>query len=246
MEFGRRSPSSPDGPRAEGDGRSPAGGWIARRMTRTEISRAWSARWRRTDNDRRPGAVGPRRVSGDPGARHRLVDIRRSGAPLARRDLDDPHPRSWWRSTTDELGGVHELALESIDELGDRSRRSPAHGSLLSAHDIRLAALALPPGSAGLVLVAEDRWAAPLAAGSPQRRRPDRGRRTNPGPRVESSDWRQAPERGTAIETAEQSTHRARRPGPVVAPPSTFRELDGGMVGACSSIRRPRSGPSRN
>ena len=33
---------------------------------------------------------------------------------------------------------------------------------LLSEHDIRLAALALPPGSAGLVLVTEDRWAASL------------------------------------------------------------------------------------
>jgi hypothetical protein len=39
----------------------------------------------------------------------------------------------------------------------------PFRGSLLSENDIRLAALALPPGGAGLVLVAEDRWAAPLA-----------------------------------------------------------------------------------
>jgi len=64
---------------------------------------------------------------------------------------------------TDELGGVHEFPLESLDELGPLASVVPFRGSLLSDHDIRLAALALPPGGAGLVLVAEDRWAAPLA-----------------------------------------------------------------------------------
>jgi hypothetical protein len=35
---------------------------------------------------------------------------------------------------------------------------------LLSEHDIALAASVLPPGTVGLVLVSEDRWAEPLAA----------------------------------------------------------------------------------
>jgi hypothetical protein len=66
--------------------------------------------------------------------------------------------------TIDELGGVHELALDSVNDLGDLVSVAQRRGSLLSTHDVRLAALALAPGSAGLVLVAEDRWAAPLAA----------------------------------------------------------------------------------
>lgn len=64
--------------------------------------------------------------------------------------------------TTDELGGVHEVGLESVPGLGDIAAVASLHDELLSAHDIRLAALALPPGSAGLVLVTEDRWAASL------------------------------------------------------------------------------------
>ena len=35
--------------------------------------------------------------------------------------------------------------------------------SWLSEHDVELAALALPPGSTGLVLVVEDRWAEPMS-----------------------------------------------------------------------------------
>ncbi|HEU4840796.1 MAG TPA: DUF6325 family protein [Ilumatobacteraceae bacterium] len=36
-------------------------------------------------------------------------------------------------------------------------------GSMLSAHDLELAALALRPSSAAVVLVSEDRWARPLS-----------------------------------------------------------------------------------
>lgn len=64
--------------------------------------------------------------------------------------------------TTDELGGVHEVGLDSVPGLRDIAPFVHLHHQLLSAHDIRLAALALPPGSAGLVLVTEDRWAASL------------------------------------------------------------------------------------
>jgi hypothetical protein len=66
--------------------------------------------------------------------------------------------------TTDELGGVHESALDAVNDLGTIVNVAELHGFLLSSHDIRLAALALPPGSAGLVIVAEDRWAASLDA----------------------------------------------------------------------------------
>jgi hypothetical protein len=37
-------------------------------------------------------------------------------------------------------------------------------GSLLSLHDIELVSLALKPGTAAIVVLAEDRWAAPLSA----------------------------------------------------------------------------------
>jgi hypothetical protein len=40
----------------------------------------------------------------------------------------------------------------------------PGHGVLLSRHDIELVALALRPHECAVVLVAEDRWARPLAA----------------------------------------------------------------------------------
>ncbi len=64
--------------------------------------------------------------------------------------------------TTDEFGCVHEVALDSVAGLVGIAPFVHLHDELLSAHDIRLAALALPPGSAGLVLVTEDRWAASL------------------------------------------------------------------------------------
>ena len=64
--------------------------------------------------------------------------------------------------TTDELGGVHEVALDSVPGLADLVPNVHLHHELLSSHDIRLAALALPSRSAGLVLVTEDRWAATL------------------------------------------------------------------------------------
>ena len=65
---------------------------------------------------------------------------------------------------TDELGGVCELPLEAIGFVPPLPSCAHSNGSLLSEHDIRLAALALARGTAGLVLVAEDRWAVPLAA----------------------------------------------------------------------------------
>lgn len=62
---------------------------------------------------------------------------------------------------TDDLGSPREVPIESITGF---SSVAGATGSLLSERDIRLAALALHPGTTGVVLVVEDRWAAPLAA----------------------------------------------------------------------------------
>jgi hypothetical protein len=60
-------------------------------------------------------------------------------------------------------GSVDALELDAVesmaavrDLLGDR-------GEMLSGHDVELAAVALRPGTAGLVLVTEDRWAQPLS-----------------------------------------------------------------------------------
>ena len=66
--------------------------------------------------------------------------------------------------TTDEFGSVNEFPLDSLGPIGGLEHFVPQHGSLLSSRDIRLAALGLPAGAAGLVLVSEDRWAATLEA----------------------------------------------------------------------------------
>lgn len=64
--------------------------------------------------------------------------------------------------TIDEFGIVSEFPLDSLGPIGGLEDFIPQHGSLLSARDIRLAALGLPAGTAGLVLVSEDRWASTL------------------------------------------------------------------------------------
>ncbi len=65
--------------------------------------------------------------------------------------------------TVDDLGVVHEVPVDGLVDLGSNASLAFVHGRLLSEHDIRLAALVLPPGSAGFVLVTEDRWASNLA-----------------------------------------------------------------------------------
>ena len=66
--------------------------------------------------------------------------------------------------TIDDLGGVHELSLDGVLDVDGIAASVLVQGQLLSEHDIRLAALVLPPGSAGMVLVTEDRWASKLAS----------------------------------------------------------------------------------
>ncbi len=48
--------------------------------------------------------------------------------------------------------------MEAIDELIGEPR------GLLNDHDIEMSALPIPPGSVGIVVVVEDRWARPLSA----------------------------------------------------------------------------------
>ena len=58
------------------------------------------------------------------------------------------------------------LAKVEIDIDGNRSPAAVDTGAgvALSDHDIGLAALALPPGAAGIVVLTESRWAEPLGA----------------------------------------------------------------------------------
>jgi Family of unknown function (DUF6325) len=61
-------------------------------------------------------------------------------------------------------GAVDVLEVETVESLGGLGAVEGQVGSLLSDHDLELASFALPPGSAGIVLVTEDRWAEPLSA----------------------------------------------------------------------------------
>jgi CBS domain-containing protein len=56
------------------------------------------------------------------------------------------------------------LELEAVDSLAALREVEGELGGLLSEHDLELASFAIPPGSAGIVLVTEDRWAEPLSA----------------------------------------------------------------------------------
>jgi hypothetical protein len=62
----------------------------------------------------------------------------------------------------DHDGLVTARELDTVESMAPL--RGLAFDRMLSEHDIGLASLALRPGSAGLVLVTEDRWAAPLSA----------------------------------------------------------------------------------
>ena len=61
----------------------------------------------------------------------------------------------------DERGATHvaELPASTVDGAAPQ----PTHRGLLSERDLRLTAEAVPVGFVGVVIVIEDRWAAPLA-----------------------------------------------------------------------------------
>lgn len=66
--------------------------------------------------------------------------------------------------TVDEHGTIETSEVDGVVGLEAVRAASAFYGVLLSRHDIELVALALEPGDCAVVLVAEDRWAEPLAA----------------------------------------------------------------------------------
>ena len=63
----------------------------------------------------------------------------------------------------DERGRPEVVEIDSIAGLDDLIDVTACRGFLLSRHDIELVSLAMRPGDCAVVLVAEDRWAEPLA-----------------------------------------------------------------------------------
>jgi hypothetical protein len=64
----------------------------------------------------------------------------------------------------DRDGTFAQLELDSVDAMRSLRTLGEDIGGMLSDHDIQLAASAVPAGSTGVVVVTEDRWAAPLSA----------------------------------------------------------------------------------
>ena len=60
-------------------------------------------------------------------------------------------------------GAVAALELDAVESLAALRGVEGEVGGMLSEHDIELAALALRPATAGIVLVTEDRWAESLS-----------------------------------------------------------------------------------
>ena len=60
-------------------------------------------------------------------------------------------------------GAVAALELDALDSMTALMDVDGEVGGMLSQHDIELASLALRPGTTGIVLVTEDRWAEPLS-----------------------------------------------------------------------------------
>ncbi len=65
--------------------------------------------------------------------------------------------------TRDELGAITTEEVSSAD-LGEAEDTARPRTALLSHRDLEMAATVIPRGNAGLVVVLEVRWAAPLAA----------------------------------------------------------------------------------
>jgi hypothetical protein len=64
----------------------------------------------------------------------------------------------------DDAGAVTVREFEAVESMAALRRVEGEVGGLLSERDIALASIALRPGTAGIVLVTEDRWAEPLSA----------------------------------------------------------------------------------
>jgi hypothetical protein len=60
-------------------------------------------------------------------------------------------------------GAVEVLEIEDVDTLAGLRQVGGYFGGLLSSNDVSQAAQAVTPGTAALLLLAEDRWAGPLS-----------------------------------------------------------------------------------
>jgi hypothetical protein len=65
-------------------------------------------------------------------------------------------------------GAVEVLEFEAVSSLAALADVEGQVGRLLSDNDLAMASVALRPGTAGLILVSEDRWAAPLSLAARQ------------------------------------------------------------------------------
>jgi Family of unknown function (DUF6325) len=65
-------------------------------------------------------------------------------------------------------GAVTMLGADAVAGAGELARLDVTVSGMLTEHDVELAAMALRPGTAGIVLVTEDRWAGPLSAAARQ------------------------------------------------------------------------------
>lgn len=66
--------------------------------------------------------------------------------------------------TRDDDNTARVLEVTALDQVADMRSITPRMVGLLTQRDITLASLAIPAGTAGVVLVAEDQWARPLSA----------------------------------------------------------------------------------
>ena len=64
----------------------------------------------------------------------------------------------------DDDGEVTLLELDVVDSMASLHELDHHLGGMLSEHDLELASLALGPGTTGVVIVTEDRWAKPLSS----------------------------------------------------------------------------------
>ena len=63
----------------------------------------------------------------------------------------------------DSDGVIETCEVDRVDSVAALAGLPGHAGGMLSEHDIALASLALGPNTAGIVVVSEDRWAAPLS-----------------------------------------------------------------------------------
>jgi Family of unknown function (DUF6325) len=99
----------------------------------------------------------------------------------------------------DDDGAVTLLELDVVDSMAALRGLDADVGGMLSDHDIELASLALHPGTTGVVIVTEDRWAEPLSTAARHAGGQIIGGDRIPASRVESvlAEKSDGPARGT-------------------------------------------------